>query len=127
MARLATVTLGLVVAGGIIMAAGYGKSHSLIPSAVLAAVAVVVLAVNVLLLARIRPFAWTVFFRVLGAALAAYVVIAGILEFVFIYDHTPARQLILFTCLLVLFAVDVPLLLAFSVARYQPASLEEDP
>jgi len=119
-ARLASLTLGLVVAGGIIMAAGYGKAHSLIPPAVLAGAAFVVLAINALLVARIRPFAWTVFLRVLGWALLGYVVIAGILEFVFIYDHTPAKQLVLFTCLLVLFAVDVPLLLAFSVARYQP-------
>ena len=37
------------------------------------------------------------FFRVLGWALLAYAVIAGILEFVFVYDHTPARLLALFT------------------------------
>ena len=60
------------------------------------------------------------FFRVLGWALLAYLVIAGILEFVFVYDRTPGRQLALFTVLLSLFATDVPVLLAFSVARYQP-------
>ena len=46
--------------------------------------------------------------------------IAGILEYVFIYDHTPARQLALFSAMLALFAVDVPLMLAYSVARCQP-------
>ena len=56
----------------------------------------------------------------LGWALLAYAVIAGILEYVFVYDHTPARLLILFTAMLVLFAIDVPLMLAYSVARWQP-------
>jgi hypothetical protein len=51
--------------------------------------------------------------------LLAYFVIAGILEFVFIYDHTPAHDLALFSVLLFLFATDVPLILAFSVARWQ--------
>ncbi len=86
----------------------------------LAIAAGVVLVVNLVLLSRIASFAWEVFFRVVGWALLAYLVFAGILEFVFIYDHTPGRQLVLFSAMLALFAVDVPLLLAFSVARYQP-------
>jgi len=45
---------------------------------------------------------------------------AGILEFVFVYDHTPTRLLVLFTAMLTLFAVDVPLMLGYSVARWQP-------
>ena len=76
--------------------------------------------VNLILLSRIRAFAWPTFFRVFGWALLAYLVIAGILEFVFVYDHTPGGQLVLLSIMLALFAVDVPLLLAFSVARYQP-------
>jgi hypothetical protein len=51
--------------------------------------------------------------------LLAYLTIAGILEFVFVFDHTPAHQLALFSVLLFLFATDVPLILAFSVARWQ--------
>jgi hypothetical protein len=118
--QLATATLILVVVGGIYMAAHYGHSGTLVPPTVLAAAAGVVLLVNVVLLARVRDFAWSRFAQVFGWALLAYLVIAGILEFVFVYDHTPGRQLALFTAMLVLFAVDVPLLLAFSVARYQP-------
>jgi hypothetical protein len=121
-ARLATVTLALAIIGGIYMAAGYDHSTSLVPPVVLASVAAAVLLVNVVLLARIKEFDWATFFRVFGWALIAYVVIAGILEFVFVYDHTPAKELALFTVMLVMFAVDVPLLLAFSVARYQPVT-----
>ena len=67
----------------------------------------------------LEAFAWAAFFRVLGWALLAYFVIAGILEFVFVFDHTPSHQLALFSVLLFLFATDVPLILAFSVARWQ--------
>jgi hypothetical protein len=102
------------------MAAQYGKTHSLTVPTILAAAGAVVLVLNVILLARVKAFAWTVFFRVFGWALLAYLVIAGILEFVFIFDHTPAHQLALFSALLFLFAADVPLILAFSVARWQP-------
>jgi drug/metabolite transporter (DMT)-like permease len=118
-ARLGTLTLALTVAGGVVMAANYGKAPSLSAPIALAVAAGVVLVVNVILLARVKDFAWTPFFRVLGWTLLAYFVIAGILEFVFIFDHTPAHQLALFSALLFLFATDVPLILAFSVARWQ--------
>lgn len=117
---IAVTTLALIVAGGIIVAAQYDHRAQLTVPTVLLIVAAALLAVNAVLIARIKAFAWPVFFRVLGWALLAYAVIAGILEFVFIYDHTPARILILFTAMLVLFAVDVPLMLSYSVARWQP-------
>jgi hypothetical protein len=122
-ARLATVTLALVVVGGIYMAAQVGHPATLVPPVILAIAAGLVLLVNIVLLARIKPFAWNKFFQVFGWALVAYLVIAGILEYVFIYDHTPGRQLTLFSVMLAMFAIDVPLLLAFSVARYQPVPI----
>jgi hypothetical protein len=118
-ARLGALTLAMTVAGGVLMAAEYGKSPSLSAPIALAAAAGVVLIVNVALLARVKDFAWTTFFRVLGWTLLVYFVIAGILEFVFVFDHTPSHQLALFSVLLFLFATDVPLILAFSVARWQ--------
>jgi hypothetical protein len=118
-ARLGTLTLAMTVAGGVVMAANYGKVPALSAPIALAAAAGAVLIVNVILLARVKEFAWTPFFRVLRWALLAYFVIAGILEFVFVFDHTPSHQLALFSVLLFLFATDVPLILAFSVARWQ--------
>jgi hypothetical protein len=117
---VAIVTLALIVSGGIVVAAQYGRiAHLTIPT-VLLGLAAVLLLVNAVLIARIKAFAWPVFFRVLGWAMLAYAVIAGILEYVFVYDHTPARLLALFTAMLVLFATDVPLMLSYSVARWQP-------
>jgi hypothetical protein len=118
-ARLGTLTLAMTVAGGVVMAAQYGRNPSLSAPIALAAAAGFVLVVNVALLSRVKAFAWAAFFRVLGWALLAYFVIAGILEFVFVFDHTPSHQLALFSVLLFLFATDVPLILAFSVARWQ--------
>jgi hypothetical protein len=119
-ARLATVTLGLIVIGGIYMAAQIGRTVTLVPPLVLAIAAALLLLVDLVLLARIGEFAWDKFRQVFGWALLAYLTIAGILEYVFVYDHTPGRQLALFSAMLLMFAVDVPLILAFSVARYQP-------
>jgi hypothetical protein len=117
---IAIATLALIVSGGILVAAQYGRPAHLTVPTVLLGVAAALLVVNAVLLLRIKAFAWPVFFRVLGWAMLAYAVIAGILEYVFVYDHTPARLLILFTAMLVLFAVDVPLMLSYSVARWQP-------
>lgn len=51
-------------------------------------------------------------------ALLAYVVIAGILVFVFVYDHTRGSTLAVLILTLVVFALDVPTIMAFTVARY---------
>jgi hypothetical protein len=117
---VAIATLILIVSGGIMVAAQYGRRPQLTVPTVLLGTAALLLVVNVILVSRIKEFGWPVFFRVLGWALLAYLVIAGILEYVFIYDHTPARLLALFSGMLLLFALDVPLMLSYSVARWQP-------
>ena len=71
------------------------------------------------MLLRLPDFAWDRFFQVSGWALVAYVVIAGMLEFVFIIDQTRGALLVLMTTILVIFALDIPIVLGFSVARYQ--------
>ena len=117
---IAISTLALIVTGGIVVAAQYGRPPKLTVPVVLLGLAAVFLLVNAVLVVRIKEFARPVFHRVLGWALLAYAVIAGILEYVFIYDHTPGRELALFSAMLVLFALDVPLMLSYSVARWQP-------
>ena len=46
-------------------------------------------------------------------------VIAGMIEYAFIYDHTRGTQLVIMTAMLVLFMLNVPLLIGFTVARFQ--------
>jgi hypothetical protein len=90
-----------------------------VPIGLLVASGVLVL-VNVAQLARLREFSWSTFRLVGKWALVAYLVITGLLEYVFVLDGTRGSALVVLTVSLAIFAVDVPVLLAFSVARYQP-------
>jgi hypothetical protein len=118
-AELAVASMALVIVGGIFLAAHLPNPAPLGPVTGLLAAAAVLLAVDVVLVSRIRPFAWEVFFRVGGWALLAYAVIAGMLEYVFVLDGTRGSTLVVLTLMLVVFALAIPLLFAFSVARYQ--------
>jgi hypothetical protein len=119
--ELGVVSMILTIVSVIWLAAYIPKHPPLAPSVVLMAGAGAVLAANLLLLARAREFAFRTFRIVAGWTLAAYVVIAGMLEYVFLYDHVRGGVLVLMTLSLVSFAGNVPLIMGFGVARYQPA------
>jgi hypothetical protein len=116
---VAIASMALVIIGGIYMAAHLpAKPPVALPTVLLILAAVLVVA-NLVTLSRLREFCWPAFFTVGKWALLAYCVIAGMLEYVFIFDGTKGSSLILLTGMLLIYAVDVPLMLAFSVARYQ--------
>jgi drug/metabolite transporter (DMT)-like permease len=110
--------MALIVIGGIYVAGHFPHTVPLLPAVVLLALSGVILAVNVVLLRRIRPFAWDRFFQVFKWTLLAYAVIAGMIGYAFITDGTRGSVLVVLVLMLVVFAADIPLLLAFSVARY---------
>lgn len=118
-AELAMASLALVIAGGIDLAAHLPQRAPLGPAVGLLAAAGALLVADLALVTRLRPFAWRVFFQVAGWTLVAYVVIAGLLEFTFVFDHTRGSLLVVLTLSLAVFALDIPLLFGFSVARYQ--------
>ncbi len=120
--ELAITTIAVVVAGGVYLATYLPRHAPLGPAYGILALAVVLLGTNVGALARVRPFAWNRFFSVARWALLAYLVFAGILEYVFVLDGTRGGLLVVLTAMLAIYAVNIPLLLAFSVARYQPVS-----
>jgi hypothetical protein len=108
------------VAIGVIYLAAYLPKHAPLGVAVAClACAAGLLLVNAVLLSRTERFAWWRFFQVMRWGLLAYLIIAGMLEYTFLYDHTRGAPLAVMTCMLVLFMVNVPLLLAFTVARFQ--------
>ena len=108
------------VAGGVSYLAAYLPRHAPLGPAIACLVAaVVVLLVTVVLIARQREFAWWRFFQVAGWALLAYIVIAGMIEYAFVYDHTGGAVLVVMTLMLATFTITVPILLAFTVARFQ--------
>jgi len=117
--ELAIATIALVVVGGVYMAAHLPKHFSLVIPIIDLAVAVGLVLTNVVLLSRIRPFAWRTFFLVGKWALAGYVVISGMLVYVFARDHTPAGPMAVLAGMLATFAIDIPMLFGFSVARFQ--------
>ncbi|HLG74699.1 MAG TPA: hypothetical protein VK009_30135 [Chloroflexota bacterium] len=119
--QLCITSMVLVVIGGIYLAAYLPGAPSLVLPTILAILAAVVMAANVAALSRVKVFAWPVFFKVIRWALLAYVITSGMIELVFVLDGTPAGVLGLLTAMLAIYAVDIPLLLAFTVARYQPA------
>jgi hypothetical protein len=118
-AELATVSLALVVVGGVFMAAYFPTRPPLALPIVLVAVSALLLGSAILLLVRWRGFAWTAFSLVARWALLAYVISAGMIEFSFVRNHTSGAPLLVVSLMLVLFAVDVPVIIAVTVARYQ--------
>ena len=118
-AELLMASMSCVIAGGIYLAAHLPNRAPLGPAVGLLIAGAALLAAGAALVSSLRPFAWRRFFQVAGWAVVAYVVIAGLLEFTFVYDHTRGSLLVVLTMSLAVFALDIPLLLGFSVARFQ--------
>jgi hypothetical protein len=118
-AELAIASMVAIVAGGVYLAAHLPRhAPPALPTAMLVVSAGLIVA-NLVLLSRLENFAWKSFFLVAKWSLVAYVVIAGMLQYVFVKDGTSGGTLVLVTLMLVAYAINIPLLFAFSVARYQ--------
>jgi hypothetical protein len=118
-AELAIASMVAIVAGGVYLAAHLPRhAPPALPTAMLVVSAGLIVA-NLVLLSRLESFAWKSFFLVAKWSLVAYVVIAGMLQYVFVKDGTSGGTLVLVTLMLVAYAINIPLLFAFSVARYQ--------
>lgn len=113
------MSLGFLVTSAVVLAAQIPGLHDVAVPIVLSAASWLLFLIGVSMLAHVGPFAWRVFRLVASRELLAELVVGGMLEFVFVYDHTPMRALAIFTSLLVVFMLDVALLIAFTVARYQ--------
>jgi hypothetical protein len=117
--ELGVVSMALIVAGGISIASQLpGEVPLTLPVLLLAASSLVMVA-NLVALARVEGFNWDAFFGVAKWALVGYAVIAGILAFVFVNDGVRGGILVVLTLSLLVYAVHVPLLIGFTVARYQ--------
>jgi hypothetical protein len=109
----------VAIAGGIIFNASYLPKHAPMTGAIIfLIVAAALVVVNVFILTRITDFARERFMQVAGWSLLAYGVIGGMIEYAFVYDHTRGSQLVILTLMLVLFVINVPILIGFTVARY---------
>jgi hypothetical protein len=116
--QIGMTSLALIVAGGIYLSAHLPHHVPLGPAVALLAASVLLLAGNLLALSRVSGFPWGRFFDVAKWALIAYLIIAGMIEYSFLRDHLSGGPLIVLSLSLLVFAVHVPILIGFTVARY---------
>jgi hypothetical protein len=117
-AEAATAALVLIVTGGIFISAYAPRPAPLAFPTVLAALAVALTLWIAATLVRL-DFARARFLQVFKWALLAYAVEAGMLVYVFAHNDVPGKTMALLSVKLVLFATDVPVIIAYTVARYE--------
>jgi hypothetical protein len=117
-------SLALIVAGGIYLSAHLPNHVPLAPAIVLLVLSALLLVGNLVAIGRIEGFNRDCFLGVARWALLAYVITAGIIEYAFVRNGLSGGPLVVLTLSLVVYAVHVPMLIGFTVARYaQPATL----
>jgi len=116
--QVGMTSLALIVAGGIYLAAHLPQSVPLTPAIILLALSALLLAANLLSLTRVHDFAWWRFLQVGRWALLAYAITAGLIEYAFLRNGLSGGPLVVLTLSLVVYALHVPMLIAFTVARY---------
>ena len=115
---IAMTSLGLIVAGGIYLSAHLPRHVPIGPAVVLLVLSALLMAYNIFSLTRVKDFPWDRFFAVAKWSLLAYLVIAGLIEYAFLKNHLSGAPLVVLTLSLLIFAIHVPMLLGFTVARY---------
>jgi len=114
-----TLSLAAVVVGGVWLGSHAPRRPPMALPTVLLVVAALLLLAGVVMITRVAEFSWDTFVRVGRWALLAYIIAAGMIEFAFLRNHTSGAPLAVVTGLLVVFALDVPFLIATTVARYE--------
>lgn len=111
-------SLALIVIGGIYLASHLPNEVPLAPAIVLLIASAGLLVANMLALVRADGFNWDRFFAIGWWALLAYGITAGLIEYAFIRNGLSGGPLVVLTLSIVIYAVHVPMLIAFTVARY---------
>lgn len=115
---MATLSLALVIIGGIYMAGYFPTRPPLALPVILLAASAVLWCASLLLLSRAPGFQWQVLVKVARWALLAYLTIAGMIAFAFVHNNAQGAPLAVLCGMLLMFALDVPLTIGFTVARY---------
>jgi hypothetical protein len=116
--EVAMLSLALIVAGGIYLSAHLPRHVPLTPAVILLVASTLLMVGNLASLARVKEFAWERFFQVARWSLLAYGVIAGMILYAFLQNHVKGGTLVVLTLSLVVFAIHVPTLVGFTVARF---------
>jgi hypothetical protein len=124
--QLGMLSLALIAAAVIYLSAHLPEHVSLGPAIALLATSALLLTGNVVALRRNKDFAWGRFLQVARWALLGYAIISGLIEYVFLRNNTSGGPLVVLTLSLVVFALTVPVLIAFTVAQYDVADAAEE-
>jgi hypothetical protein len=125
--ELGMLSLALIVAGGIYLSSHIPQHVSLGPAIALLIASAAVMTANLGWLSRVPRFAWPRFFQVAKWALLAYLFTAAMIEYAFLRNHLKGGPLVILTLSLLVYAVQVPTLIAFTVARFDtPEGREAD-
>jgi hypothetical protein len=116
--QIGMASLALIVAGGIYLSAHIPEHVPLAPAVILLVASALLLVGNLGALSRVKGFHWARFFEIARWALLAYTITAGMIEYAFLRDHLSGGPLVVLTLSLVIYAVHVPMLIGFTVARY---------
>lgn len=116
--QIGMASLALIVAGGIYLSAHLPQHVPLAPAAILLGLSALLLAANLVSLARVGDFPWGRFIDVAKWALLAYLAISAMIEYAFLKDQVSGGPLVVLTLSLLVFAVHVPTLIGFTVARF---------
>jgi hypothetical protein len=119
--QVGMLSLALIVTGGIYLSAKLPGHVPLGPAVALLVASALLLIGNLISLLRVHGFAWGRFREIAKWALLAYAVTAGLIEFAFVRNDLTGGPLVVLTLSLVVYAVHVPMLIAFTVARYDDA------
>ena len=123
--ELGMFSLALIVIGGIYLASHLPRHVLLGPAIGLLIASTLVLSFNLASLRRVDDFAWPRFFYVAKWALLAYAITAGMIEYAFLRDHVSGGSLVILTLSLLIYALQVPTLIAFTVARFADTSPQD--
>jgi hypothetical protein len=117
--QIGMLSLALIVAGGIYLSSHIPGDVPLAPAVVLLVLSALLLLGNLVALSRVHGFPWARFFEVAKWALLAYAVTAGMILYTFLRNDLSGGPLVVLTLSLVVYAVHVPMLIGFTVARYE--------
>lgn len=118
--ELVSLSLACSMVGGIWLGshASPKAEHSLTLPTVLLIAGAVLLAVGVVMVATVKGFNWNSWVRVAKWALLAYVIESSLILYAFVHNQVRGSTLAVVIGLIALFAIDVPFLIATTVARY---------
>ncbi len=116
--QIGMTSLALIVAGGIYLSSHLPQHVSLAPAIILLALSAGLVAYNLFSLSQVAGFAWTRFLQVAKWAGLAYLFSAAMIEYAFLRNQVSGGPLVILTLSLLVYALQVPTLIAFTVARF---------